>query len=90
MAIPGHSGAVLTTSTTCATCGNVYDKAFQVVFDGRNYSFDCFECAIHALAPVCSRCGCRVIGHGVEVAGVQFCGASCTRQSVSAPVVDRL
>ena len=24
------------------------------------------ECAIHALAPVCPHCHCRVVGHGVE------------------------
>jgi len=42
---------------TCQTCGNVYDKAFEVHRDGKVYLFDCFECAIHALAPVCTRCG---------------------------------
>ncbi len=75
---------------SCQTCGNVYDKAFEVHLDEKVYLFDCFECAIHALAPVCTRCGCRVIGHGVEVEGLQFCSANCTRQATSAPVVDRL
>ena len=74
----------------CITCGNVYDKPFEVHRDGKTYVFDCFECAIHALAPVCIRCGCRVIGHGTEVEGAQFCSANCARQTVSAPVVDRL
>jgi hypothetical protein len=24
---------------------------------------------IHAIAPTCAHCGCRIIGHGVEVGG---------------------
>lgn len=78
------------TTRACVTCGNVYDKTFEIQRDGKSYVFDCFECAIHTLAPVCARCGCRIIGHGTEVDGVMFCGANCTRQSTSAPVVDRL
>jgi hypothetical protein len=36
---------------TCETCGNDYDKAFNVVMKGETHTFDSFECAIHALAP---------------------------------------
>jgi len=50
----------------CETCGNEYDKAFKVTMDDISYTFDSFECAIQALAPTCSHCGCRIIGHGVE------------------------
>jgi hypothetical protein len=60
----------------CEVCGNDYDKAFQIL-DGTTHSFDCFECAIHALAPKCEHCGCRVIGHGVEAHGRFFCCAHC-------------
>ncbi len=35
----------------CATCGNDYDKAFQVTKGGNTMTFDSFECAIEALAP---------------------------------------
>lgn len=65
------------TEHACETCGNAYHRAFQVVLDGKSHTFDCFECAIHALAPVCAACGCRVIGHGVETRGVIYCCASC-------------
>ena len=34
--------------TICETCGNDYDKAFQVVQSGKAHTFDSFECAIHA------------------------------------------
>jgi hypothetical protein len=54
----------------CEVCGNAYDKAFTVTMAGTEHTFDSFECAIHALAPACDQCGCRVIGHGVEQAGV--------------------
>ena len=65
----------------CEVCGNDYDKAFQVVKDGTPHTFDSFECAIHALAPVCAHCGCRIIGHGMEAAGSFYCCASCANQS---------
>jgi hypothetical protein len=29
----------------CATCGNEYDKCFEVVIGETSYFFDCFECA---------------------------------------------
>ena len=35
----------------CETCGNEYDKAFQVTVSGRAHTFVSFECAIHTLAP---------------------------------------
>ncbi len=39
--------------------------------------FDSFECAIHQLAPPCTHCGCRVIGHGVQAGEQFYCCASC-------------
>ena len=62
---------------TCEVCGNTYDKSFDVIFDGTRHTFDSFECAIHALAPVCGHCGCRVVGHGIEGDGSVFCCAHC-------------
>ena len=65
----------------CEVCGNDYDKAFDVVTAGQVHTFDSFECAIHALAPVCEHCGCKVIGHGIEVEGRWYCCAHCARQA---------
>ena len=73
----------------CETCGNKYDKAFQVVMAGESHTFDSFECAIHALAPICSNCHCMIIGHGVEVHNAVFCCAHCARQSGEQGVQDR-
>ena len=50
----------------CETCGNDYDKSFQVIAAGQSHVFDSFECAIHALAPTCAHCGIRIVGHGLE------------------------
>jgi hypothetical protein len=61
----------------CEVCGNDYDKAFQLTQLGKTHTFDSFECAIHALAPRCDHCQCRVIGHGVEADGRIFCCANC-------------
>nr|QIJ56941.1 metallothionein [uncultured bacterium] len=57
----------------CEVCGNDYDKAFEVTLGGQRHTFDSFECAIHKMAPACSHCGCKVVGHGVEAHGKFFC-----------------
>ena len=74
---------------TCDVCHNEYDKAFEVVMRGKMHTFDCFECAIHALAPECRRCGCRVIGHGAEKNGVVYCGAHCADEEGIHELKDR-
>lgn len=47
----------------CETCGNEYDKAFEITAADESHVFDSFECAIQAMAPACAHCGCKVIGH---------------------------
>ena len=49
----------------CDVCNNDYDKAMTIEVNGKRGTFDSFECAIHALAPTCAHCQCRVIGHGM-------------------------
>lgn len=73
----------------CEVCGNDYDKSFQVTQGETSHTFDSFECAIHALAPRCGHCGCRIIGHGVEVEESFFCCANCARHMGASGVVDR-
>ena len=72
----------------CEVCGNDYDRAFQVVQGGASHTFDSFECAIHKLAPVCSHCGCKIIGHGVEAQGKYYCCAHCAHMSGAHGLVD--
>ena len=74
----------------CEVCGNEYDKTFQVIVRDRTHVFDSFECAIHALAPSCAHCGCRVIGHGVEDDSGVYCGANCAQLAGHRGMVDRL
>ena len=73
----------------CETCGNTYDKSFEVVMAGKSHVFDSFECAIQRLAPVCCHCGNRVIGHGVEEGGEIFCCAHCAHDEGALSVKDR-
>lgn len=73
----------------CSTCGNDYDKTFEVRKDDQSYTFDSLECAAHALAPVCAHCQCRVLGHGVEEGGDIFCCASCARRAGRSGIRDR-
>jgi hypothetical protein len=68
---------------TCDTCGNNDEKTFEVTIGGETHVFDSFECAIHALAPTCPMCGCRVIGHGQEANGTIFCCAFCADRTLS-------
>lgn len=74
---------------TCDVCGNDYDKAFTVQGPHGNGTFDSFECAIHALAPDCSHCGCKIIGHGMESGGTFYCCAHCARKAGVDGVDDR-
>ena len=72
-----------------ARCGNDYDKAFTVTAAGRTHTFDSFECAIHALAPACAHCGCKIVGHGVEQDGTVFCCAHCAKHEGASGLKDR-
>ncbi len=73
----------------CETCGNDYDKAFDVMMAGEKHTFDSFECAIAALAPKCAHCDCRIIGHGVESGGKMFCCAHCAKHAGETGLKDR-
>jgi len=74
---------------TCDTCGNDYDKSFEVILAGKTHTFDSFECAIHTLAPVCNHCGCRIVGHGVEDHGKMYCCVHCAGSAGITGLKDR-
>jgi hypothetical protein len=74
---------------TCETCGNTYDKTFEVIMGSERHVFDSFECAIVALAPTCENCGCRIIGHGMEKDALMFCCAHCAQKSGAPELKDR-
>ena len=73
----------------CDMCGNDYDKSFTVRKQGKQQTFDSFECAIAMIAPVCAHCDCRIIGHGVEADGDIYCCAHCAKESGVTAVADR-
>ena len=74
---------------TCDVCGNDYEPAMTIEVGGRSGTYDSFECAIHALAPTCEHCGCRIIGHGVEGGGSIYCCANCAERAGVAGLADR-
>ncbi|WP_284164737.1 hypothetical protein [Frigidibacter sp. SD6-1] len=57
---------------------------------GTTLTFDSFECAIHRLAPSCSHCGCRIIGHGLEADGAIFCCDHCAQKAGVEGLRDRI
>lgn len=63
----------------CDSCGNTYEKSFQVSMAGATYTFDSFECAAHKLAPTCGHCGCRILGHGIADGAELFCCSHCAK-----------
>jgi len=73
----------------CESCGNSYDKAFEVVMGGASHTFDSFECAIQALAPVCAHCGVKIVGHGLEADGAIFCCNHCASHKGEKRLRDR-
>jgi hypothetical protein len=68
----------------CERCGNEYERSFDVFMAGATHTFDSFECAIATLAPECSHCGCRIIGHGVERSSRMFCCMHCATHGENA------
>ena len=70
----------MSSSVRCEMWGNDYDKVCQITAAGQSHLFDSFECAIQIVAPSCVHCGCRIIGHDVEVDGAMFC---CAHLSVA-------
>lgn len=73
---------------TCDNCGNDYHRSFTLTMQGKEMTFDCFECAISMAAPCCKTCNTRIIGHGIEAAdGDLYCCAHCgSRDGVTAAV----
>lgn len=74
----------------CEVCGNEYDKSFEVISAGVHHVFDSIECAASVLAPQCSHCGCRILGHGLESGGEFYCCANCAKQSGKSGLRDRV
>ncbi len=75
----------------CEKCGNDYDKSFQVVMGGTSHTFDSFECAVNALAPICPNCGNRILGHGLEANKEFYCCAHCAhKRGVKGNLRDRV
>jgi len=61
----------------CEHCGGRDGDLMEIRFQGRTRTFDCFKCAIHAMAPLCCDCGSPVIGHGIQAEGRMFCSPHC-------------
>jgi hypothetical protein len=74
---------------TCDVCGNEYDRPLEITQAGRTGVYDSFECAIHALAPTCAHCGCRIIGHGVQAEDAIYCCAHCAHEEGVTALSDR-
>jgi len=65
----------------CEVCGMDCEAPLELGFRGRVGIFDSFECAIHAMAPCCERCHCRIIGHSIESKGQLYCCSHCARMA---------
>ncbi len=73
----------------CEVCGNDYDKAFKILIGDTTRTFDCFECAIHALAPSCATCSVKILGHGMEKGEQAYCCAHCASAAGVTELRDR-
>jgi hypothetical protein len=73
----------------CESCGNDYDRPFQVVMDGQSHTFDSFECAAQKLAPTCPHCRTRILGHGVQKGGRIYCCVHCASEEGASELRDR-
>lgn len=66
---------------TCEQCGSDYHRPLTVIQDGKEHTFDCFQCAIAGMAPDCAHCGCKIIGHGMTETDELYCCANCAMQA---------
>jgi hypothetical protein len=73
----GRQTGVSRANARCEVCGNEYAGAFAIIIAHERHVFDSFECAIHALAPECAHCGCKIVGHGMQVDAAFYCCAHC-------------
>jgi len=74
----------------CVSCGNDYDKSFELILaSGERFVFDSFECAIRLAAVECSECHCKIIGHGMESGGLYYCCAHCAKLGGAKGLKDR-
>lgn len=76
----------------CEVCGNGYEQIIEIKLKGSDdvHYFDCFECAAHKLAPRCSQCDVRILGHGLEADEEMFCCAHCARMKGYTHFVDHV
>lgn len=61
----------------CDHCGKPHQEFLKVVMAEKTYTFDCFDCAIQTLAPICPQCHCRIIGVGYERNHLKYCSREC-------------
>ncbi len=73
----------------CELCGNAENETIEIIKRGKTHVFDSFECAIQSLAPVCSFCGVKIIGHGLLEKNLLYCSAHCAREGVENELEDR-
>lgn len=62
----------------CENCGQLHDKPFVIFKDGKEHTFDSFECAIDYIAPRCFHCGKQIIGREVHYEDEIFCSSKCS------------
>lgn len=71
----------------CEVCGQEASVGVRVVVGGVTHLFDCFQCAIHRLAPECDHCGCRILGRVRRSSGRPFCSEGCAQADPIPPAL---
>lgn len=65
---------------TCDVCGNAYRNSFTVTQGAVTGTFDSFECAIHAMAPVARTASARLSATALSATG--WCTAASTAHAM--------
>lgn len=73
-------------NTRCLNCGESIEKDYILFINGKEYTFDSFECAVNFMAPRCSSCNSIIMGHGVHAEGEIFCNTKCAAENFSTVV----
>ena len=60
-------------------CGNNYGETFEIVRTTRSHGLGSPGWAVHAFAPTCVHCECRIGELGLEADGIFFCCVNCAK-----------
>lgn len=71
----------------CENCGQKHDNPLLIIKNGKEHTFDSFECAISFIAPRCFHCNQIILGKETQHEGESYCSVACSREVHYTPIM---